>query len=71
MIVNSIFIYNVGKLIDVEVSETITNVTREQNSNTLIITGCEFRNNYNDPPAGMIINMKNSDVSIIETNLIY
>ena len=68
MIVNSIFIDNVSTLMEVTVDETVTTTARDSSALTLI--GCEFRNNYNDLLGAAIINVENSDVSIIKTKSI-
>jgi predicted outer membrane repeat protein len=55
--VNTTFISNRGVLVNDSSVAT--------SSNTLIFTGCEFRNNYRD--LGAIIIVQNSDISIINT----
>lgn len=68
MIVNSTFITNDGNLIYVTIcghDVVPTTVT----GSSLTITGCEFRNNYNNVDA--VIGVKDSDVSIVDTKFIY
>ena len=59
--VNSTFFSNIGVL----VTSTILHYNSVATSNTLMFTGCEFRNN--DNVRGAIVIVKNSDISIIDT----
>ena len=68
MFVNSTFINNEGRIMDVKIRglDVVPTIARDLNS--LIIIGCEFRNNYND--LGAIISVENSAVSIMDTKFI-
>ena len=70
IIINSAFTGNEGTLlICAREYDVAARVGRD--SNTLTITGCEFRNNTNyDNIPGAIIFVQNSDVVIIDTNFI-